>query len=166
YQAGCFRKLNHKWLTENSWLRYSVSKDGIYCGPCYLFGNSEEKVKVLVSAPLTDWSNITKNIAGHKKSSSHASATEAADNFVAIMEGQKKDIMSTLSSSHIMLVEKNRQVLVSIVDAIVLCGQQNIALPTDGATLTAAFLGNLRALNIQLDKMRGQGYDGAANMSG
>ncbi|WAR04130.1 hypothetical protein MAR_019499, partial [Mya arenaria] len=103
---------------------------------------------------------------GHKKSFFHASATEAADNSVAIKEGQKKDIVSTLSSSHNMPVEKNRQVLVSIVDAIVLCGKENIALSTDGATLIAAFLGNLRVLNIQLDKMRGQGCDGAANMSG
>ena len=53
---------------------------------------------------------------------------EAADNFVAIQEGRQKDILATMSSSYNVLVEKNRQILTGIVDAIILCGRQNIAL--------------------------------------
>ena len=37
---------------------------------------------------------------------------------------------------------------------------------TTGEALADAFLGNLRVTNVDVNKMRGQGYDGAANMSG
>jgi len=37
---------------------------------------------------------------------------------------------------------------------------------TTGEALAEAFLSNLHAVNVEIAKMRGQGYDGAANMSG
>ena len=37
---------------------------------------------------------------------------------------------------------------------------------TTGEALSTAFLSNLRAAGVDVNKMRGQGYDGASNMSG
>jgi len=37
---------------------------------------------------------------------------------------------------------------------------------TTREALAEAFLGNLRAVNVEIAKLRGQGYDGVANMSG
>lgn len=98
----------------------------MYCAPCHIFTGNIENAS-LASAPATDPSNIGKMIGKHQSSKRHLQSQEAADNFISIMKGDKKDINSCLSSKFNSLVEKNRQILVSIVDAIVLCGKQNIA---------------------------------------
>lgn len=67
-------------------------------------------------------------IANHGKSDMHISSTEAAENFKYVMTGDKKDIMNSISTSYNTLVEKNRKILKAIVDTIVLCGKQNVAL--------------------------------------
>ena len=206
-------------------------------------------------------------------SESHLSKCDAADNFLAIMKGEKKDILCNMPTQYNAVIEKNRKILVSITQAIIFCGKQTIALrgheedkgnfrallsfqakhdpvlkehlergdarsmylspdiqneliaicgnliseqivsncnratcfgfmadeatdastmeqmamclryydgadlqedsigfaeckSTTGESLANAFLTNLEQANVNVDKMRGQGYDGAANMSG
>ncbi|XP_053405138.1 zinc finger MYM-type protein 1-like [Mercenaria mercenaria] len=72
----------------------------------------------------------------------------STDNFLAIERGKKKDIECSLSSSFSSLVDRNRQILVGIVEAIIFCGKQNIALrgQEDEAR------GNFRALLSQQAK--------------
>ena len=64
----------------------------------------------------------------HNKSEQHRAQREAADNFIAIHSGAKKDIEKCISSKYNEIVEKNRQILVRIMEAVVFCGKQNIAL--------------------------------------
>ena len=84
--------------------------------------------KPLVSTAATDPSNIGKALSSHDKSSLHINSTEASENFMRIMAGEEKDIMSSMSSSYNVLVEKNRNILRAIVETIVLFGRQNLAL--------------------------------------
>ena len=123
------------------WLRYSVASDGVYCAQCHLFAGPDNRVKTLVRTVLRDWSNISKTVVSHSKSESHLSNCEAADNFLAVMKGDKKDICCTMSSPYNAAVEKNRNILVSIVEAIIFCGKQNIAIRGHEAEK-----GNFRAL--------------------
>ena len=44
------------------------------------------------------------------------------------MNGEKKDIVCSMSTSYNTLVERNRQILKAIVDTIVLCGKHNLSL--------------------------------------
>ncbi|XP_052806505.1 52 kDa repressor of the inhibitor of the protein kinase-like [Mya arenaria] len=62
------------------------------------------------------------------KSEAHLSNCDSPDHFLAIMKGEKKDILCNMSSQYNVAVEKNRKILVSITEAIVFCGKQNIAL--------------------------------------
>lgn len=64
----------------------------------------------------------------HKKSTGHLDAMERAENFIAIHDGKQRNILSRISSDYNMLIERNRQILTSIVETIILCGKQNIAL--------------------------------------
>jgi hypothetical protein len=52
----------------------------------------------------------------------------AANNFIAIQSGESKSIESVLDTKYNEMVERNRGVLVRIVDAIVFCGKQNLPL--------------------------------------
>jgi hypothetical protein len=248
--------------------------DGLFCAKCYLF-SADSKSKNLVKSVFRDWSNVSKVLSNHSTNQEHMTHCEQADNFLAIHRGGKKDIECTISASYNSLVEKNRKILVKIVEAIVFCGKQNVALrghdddkgnfrallayqakydgvvhdhlengdprsmylsptiqneiidicgdilvndivaacnaspcfgfiadeatdaatmeqmalclrfydahaaelreefvgfaecdSTTGASLADAFIANLTKLNVDIGKMRGQGYDGAANMSG
>ncbi|XP_053398293.1 zinc finger MYM-type protein 1-like [Mercenaria mercenaria] len=273
FNGGKLRKAQAGWFTTHKWLKYSVSADGVYCAPCFLFGEQDPRCKALSKVPVSDWSNIKKIIEKHENSVYHAHQEIGADNFLAVMRGEKKDIECSIATQYNVLVEKNRLILTAIVDTIVFCGRQNIALrgheddmgnfkallkfqakhnnvlnthlqegdprtmytspniqneligiighmissqivnrcnsagvfgfiadeATDAATmeqmalcvryvhedevredfigfaecastkgeaLAEAFLQNLQELGVDLDKMRGQGYDGASNMSG
>ncbi|XP_052788856.1 uncharacterized protein LOC128223623 [Mya arenaria] len=110
------------------WLRYSVVTDGVYCAQCHLFAGPDARVKTLVTTVLRDWSNISKVVLSHMKSEAHLSNCDSASHFLAIMKGEKKDILCSMSSQYNVVVEKNRKILVSITEAIVFCGKQKLAL--------------------------------------
>ncbi|XP_060574771.1 zinc finger MYM-type protein 1-like [Ruditapes philippinarum] len=130
YVGGKFRKIQFRWFVDNTWLHYSTSKQGVYCAPCFLFSGKDEnsKQKSLAAVPLVDPSNIGKTIQAHAVSNLHRESCEAAHNFISVMTGDKKDIVCSLSSAHEQTVEKNRKILVDIVDSLILCGRQNIAI--------------------------------------
>jgi hypothetical protein len=96
----------------------------------FLFSGKDEnsKQKSLAAVPLVDPSNIGKIIQAHAVSNLHRESCEAAHNFISVMTGDTKDIVCSLSSAHEQTVEKNRKILVAIVDSLILCGRQNIAI--------------------------------------
>ncbi|WAR29767.1 hypothetical protein MAR_003335, partial [Mya arenaria] len=57
----------------------------------------------------------------HSKTQCHIDQFIAAENFLAVLKGQEKDIECTISSQFNAMVENNRQILVSIVETIILC---------------------------------------------
>ena len=116
------------WFEETDWLRYSASSDSVVCAPCFVFrGHEEGKEKEFSSRSVTDWSNVAKSIKQHDKSQEHRNTQIDAENFLLIMKGERKDIPCSVSTQHHELVTKNRIILKSIIETIVLCGKQNIA---------------------------------------
>ena len=128
FNGGKLRKAQVSWFNTSKWLRYSVSADGVYCAPCYLCGGQDPRCKALSYVPVSDWSNIKKIIEKHETSVYHADQKIGADNFCAVMRGEKKDIECSIATQYNILVEKNRLILAGIVDTILFCGKQNIAL--------------------------------------
>lgn len=278
--SKCNRKAKASWFSDNQWLRYSESDDSIYCAPCKLFGSKDTKEKTLGVTPVKDWSNAGKLVQRHLASATHELCLKSADSFISVMDGKAKSVTRQISSQYDQIVSRNRKILGIIIETIVLCGNQNMALrgseddrsnfiailkyrskdneilrehlefasktkevnkttylspdiqneiidicgnmisddiisacnsapcfafiadeatdvatieqmalclrfydenemsireefigfaeckSTTGEALTNAFLDNLREKGVTVDKMRGQGYDGAANMSG
>ena len=62
------------------------------------------------------------------QSSPHLDAVIKGDNYLSIASGKQKDICSHLSLQATATIERNRHILKAILDVIVLCGQQNIAI--------------------------------------
>ncbi|XP_052792412.1 uncharacterized protein LOC128226526 [Mya arenaria] len=128
YAQTRFRTLQAKYFVDFPWLRYSLSTDGVYCAQCHLFSGPDSRVKTLVSSVLRDWSNIAKIVANHAKSEAHLANCDFADTFLSVMNGNQPDMMRKLSSQYNTLVKKNRQIMISITEAIIFCAKQNIAL--------------------------------------
>ena len=64
----------------------------------------------------------------YEESMDHNDAVEALKDFLALCEGAKSDIYSSLNKSYEEQVAKNRAILISIIDVIVVLGQRNVAL--------------------------------------
>ena len=128
-EYGTKRQFSVDWLEKYDWLRYSVSENSVYCAPCILFGASSPKEKTFINTPVSKWSNLGKYIKRHTEpGSSHHSCCASASSFMKIIEGKQASITAQLSRNKVETVAKNRQVLRSVIEVIILCGRQNIPL--------------------------------------
>ena len=110
------RRFSANWLSDFTWLRYSVVKDAVFCAPCLLFGPSEGKEKAFKSSPVNDWKNFSAYIRRHSGEESHKTCLVLADNFEDIVSGKKESINSKLSSSVKNNVDKNRHIFREIIE--------------------------------------------------
>ena len=78
----------------------------------------------------SDWSNISKIIDRHQAASNagHHSAVARGDAFLRVQGGAQANISQQLNQQIAQRVERNRMVLKSIVEILVLMGRQNIAI--------------------------------------
>ncbi|XP_060063626.1 zinc finger MYM-type protein 1-like [Ylistrum balloti] len=125
---GRERRFNYTWLKEHPWMRYSVSKDSVYCVHCFIFGDKSGKERPFRS-PVDDWINLSTYVKRHEaENSPHHGCQISADHFIDIMTGKDDSIVSKLDSSHKADVNKNRHILKKIIEVLLLCGRQNIAI--------------------------------------
>jgi len=128
-EYGTKRQFSVDWLEKYDWLRYSVSENSVYYAPCILFGASFPKEKTFINTPVSKWSTLGKYIKRHTEpGSSHHSCCASASSFMNIIEGKQASITAQLSRNKVETVAKNRQVLRSVIEVIILCGRQNIPL--------------------------------------
>ncbi|XP_052778692.1 zinc finger MYM-type protein 1-like [Mya arenaria] len=124
--GGKERKFNASWLSEHTWLRYSLKKDAVFCACCLVFSKGE-KEKTFIRTPVNDWKNFSKLVKTHASSANHRGCSVLAENFVDVSTGKALSINQQLSSSIKCTVERNRHVLYEIIETLVLLGKQNIA---------------------------------------
>lgn len=124
------RRFQAKWMEEFHWLRYSVSSDGVFCAPCFIFNNS--RLIDFIKSPFHDWKNAVGTSRGalnrHTASDNDQLSVEKSVSFIAIMQKNKKSIKSQLSSSYDKQVQQNTKALTCIVDAIQFLIKQGLAL--------------------------------------
>ena len=89
---------------------------------------------ILASAPLTDLTHSYSRLGKHygsekdKPKKTHCAAREKALAFLDVMERKTKSVIELSNQSAAEQIEKNREVLTSVVKTVLLCGKQNIAL--------------------------------------
>ena len=116
--------------------------EGAFCVPCVLFasdvgvgGRSQghgQQAGILVLRPLTRFEDLTSKdgvLLTHQNAVYHKNAVVALDIFKATcVEHHELDIRSQLNEARRRQVEANRACLKPIVDTILTCARQNIAL--------------------------------------
>ena len=125
------RSFLHRYLTRYNWLVYSRKENGGYCLPCVLFARSVDTRKgkgVFVEAAFTNFKKVYEVCDYHADREYHKAAVAACDTFVEWMSGRRESLAVQLQRGMRDTIQKNRQMLRSIVETIVLCGRQNIAL--------------------------------------
>ncbi len=112
-----------------SWLRYSATRDAVYCAYCLLFGKKESKYKTFSSEPVTDWSNLPKLIMRHiERNDDHRKSCVMAENYLRVAERQADDVYAQVNEHHRDVVMQHREALASIISCLLFCARQNIAL--------------------------------------
>ena len=113
-------------------MRYSESLDAVFCAPCVLFGPKRDDTKdktFTLTSKVDDWSNIGRSVERHlKKGAKHHDYVMSAEEFVRIQTRKSSDIWESMSKSYNEQVQRNRKILHCILEVIILCGKQNIAL--------------------------------------
>ena len=125
---GKQRKFNPALLSRYRWLRYSVSEDALYCVAWILFAEKNCKENTSITS-VKDWDNVDTLIQRHIKSGAkHHSCSVAAESFLSVSKGKTADICMQLNSQYRIQIENNRYILACLIDALVPCGKQNIAI--------------------------------------
>ncbi|VVC31044.1 Hypothetical protein CINCED_3A019179 [Cinara cedri] len=130
-------KFKMSWLTRFSWLVYSKKLEGALCKICVLFSNecigkgSNQKVGALVSKPIIKWKDALEYFKSHCIIDYHKLSVIRADEFLQIMDNKKPDISIAIDSAYKNLVLENRAKLVPIIETIIFCGRQEVALRRD-----------------------------------
>ena len=110
--------LMHKYLIDNPSFVYSKAEDGIVCLPYVLFADSTNLGK-LVSEKFNHWTRKTfYPMLALSRVDAHKSAIEKPGSFIG-------SLIQQTSSAEIV---KNRFIIKSLTEAVLICGKQCIAL--------------------------------------
>lgn len=96
---------------------------------CVAFG---DKMGLFSSKGFIDWKNALGNkrstFKSHDEFVDHKNAIEKAKNFISVCEGEKSSICSSRSKDYEDKVNRNYDILLSIIDVTIVLGPRNIAL--------------------------------------
>jgi hypothetical protein len=117
--------LNINW---KSWLYYSEELKGVLCKLCVLFGRetsvgqNSNKMKLLYTQVIIQWTNAPKLFEKHSVSEIHKASIIYADSFRQIMENNDTDIKSKIDTALDKQRSLNRQIIASVLKVVILCG--------------------------------------------
>ena len=127
---GCLRRFKPSWLSEHPWLLYSSHCNGVFCRACVLFGPKEvsfNKLRMFVSTPFTKWTKKTESCRIHAQNQYHLDAMARLSAFKETLKKPEETIDRKLDKEKAMLAARNRNVLTSLFQIVMLCGRQGIA---------------------------------------
>ena len=101
----------------------------MYCGYCLVFAKSG----CFSTSGYIEWKNAVGDKRGnfkkHEQCKQHQDAQQQATEFLRVCDSkERKDVYSFLSTAYKEKIERNRKILLSIVDVIVTLGKRNIGL--------------------------------------
>ena len=147
--SGKERSFNPAWFRSYKWLEYSVKCNACFCYPCHLFGSSgggssSRPVQVFTMTGFRDWKHATGkkgSLAVHDTCSSHRQAVVAWDMYIKTAN-TGLTVADQLGNQRAELVRKNRHYIKSIVEVLMLCARQDIALRGHRESVESANRGN------------------------
>ena len=125
------RPFQNSWLEIFLWVCYSLIKDRAYCMYCILLNGASAGRKIqLVHTPFKTWSDAQCCLRRHSESKTgiHSKSMDSYKEFLKQVSGKKDPVEQQLSKSTVKQVDKNRKVLLSIIDAIKTIGKMGVPL--------------------------------------
>jgi hypothetical protein len=128
------RSFQKHWFIDRPWLEYSIERDRAYCYYCRHFGSTNNLINRNQSDSfMTGYNNWrkalekNKGLRQHETSAAHIAATSNYHEYLA-REKSKVTVVNVIEKGRVEKVQKNRERLIKIGSAILLCGRQMISL--------------------------------------
>lgn len=125
-------KFQYQWLDRFNWLVYSETEQGGFCKYCVAFANTggvgNQPLGHLVKTPFTNWKKALESFKHHNESKYHTDSVSESLDFCRVMNDRSQSIINKIDTDREKQIQKNRKYLGPIVDGIILCGRQEIAL--------------------------------------
>ena len=123
------------WIKRFPWIVYSkIGKQGAVCKYWAIFGRefggkgSHQKLNTLVVKPFNNWKKAIEKFNEYSKTEFHKSNAMRKDNFVAVYSKNCQNIIQKLDSARAIQIDQNRKRLIPIIQTVIICGRQEIAL--------------------------------------
>ena len=142
------RCFNPEWCKKYTWLEYSIERDAVFCFACRFFGSSavcrSRPEVTFTSIGFRNWKNATGTtgaLAKHNSSVSHKESILIWKQSIQ-NSSQNKSIADRMHSSHKELVQNNHHYMKGIIDVLLLCCHQEIAMRGHNESDESANRGN------------------------
>ncbi|ELT97505.1 hypothetical protein CAPTEDRAFT_193465 [Capitella teleta] len=140
-------RVKRSWLYEHPWVVYSQRLNAAFCKYCALFAVNREKLGIRVNRPFTQWHKKSEKFKEHEKAAYHRRATQDAEVFIRSIENSCANIDIMIDDQERLNVQKNRHILKCMIECVLLCARQCIALRGDKENLkTSGNPGNFLSL--------------------
>ncbi|KAL4120004.1 hypothetical protein QTP88_012752 [Uroleucon formosanum] len=125
-------KFQYHWLLEFNWLAYSEKNQGVYCKHCVVFaktgGVGSQPLRKLVYEAFNAWKKALEVFRKHSTCDYHVTSVVKSDQFLDIFTKKQPSIIEAICVDRNVQIQENRKKLVPIIECIILCGRQEIAL--------------------------------------
>ncbi len=128
------RSFQYGWLSRYQWMVYSREHDGVFCKNCAVFAvemvgkGCHQKLGGLVTKPFDNWKHATETFDKHGELKYHKDCIEKSYEFIKHYGGKAEDIRNQINNARKQQVIENRNKLVPIIETIIFCARQEIAL--------------------------------------
>lgn len=127
YISGKQRSFQRSWYEKCPWIEYSLKNDSVFCFVCRHFSTQSQLLEdVLVNTGYNDWKHLGSMAAKHECSNVHKACQSKYHGWKSSkMTGA---VTTKINEQLTKEVQKNRDVLKSVVRSVIFCGRQDIAL--------------------------------------
>ena len=117
---------------------YSAGVDGVFCKYCALFSDSRHTKGQFANEPFRAWNKISEKTDEHEKCSYHQASLKAAEEFIERIEFPETRVSNHLDKVRTENIARNGGILKCIIEAILFCAKQCIALRGDFESLKSS----------------------------
>lgn len=125
--SGKQRSFQRSWYERCPWIEYSIKNDAVYCFVCRHFATQGQLLEdVLVKTGYSDWKHLGSMVTRHESSNVHKACLSKYHGWKS---SKKTGVVTTKINDQLTKeIQKNRDILKSVIRSIIFCGRQNIAL--------------------------------------
>ena len=139
------RSFRSEWYKGYHWLEYSRERDAAYCYPCRLFTTEPGKYwETFTKNGFSDWKHAMGKdgiIPCHDRCKTHMQAMVSWQDYVK-NKVSGTSVANRLDAARSQLIKKNRHYLKTILEVLLVCSQQEIALRGHDESMKSLNRGN------------------------
>ena len=124
------RSFQSRWYKAFNWIEYSVERNAAFCFPCRFFCISPNADNAFIMTGFSDWKHATGksgSLTSHNNSATHRDAMMAWKQY-QLARSHDATINTQLGRQGAEIIRDNRHYITCIVESILYCAQQGIAL--------------------------------------